>query len=227
MSIFSDGPSIDPVPGMPATRRVSSDEWHAGTVIRVHPDKKRLVWQRDTAVLVRENGKTHFEFSANPDGECFEFSIRKDGCWAIVGKIVSKPELALGVRAETSPAVQKLLAPEHPGYHRELPVIPGVHRGDLEAAKVGPSGMGDPEVWLNLDALKKHLSCSHTAIYVMMKKGMLPMPYKLGKCSRWNAREVDQWILEKCKSGEAVQRQVEEEKYVRPARVQRNHRIVR
>lgn len=227
MTIFSNGPGIDPVPGMPATRRVSSEEWHAGTVIRVHPDKRRLVWQRDTAILVRENGRSYYEFSANPEGECFEFSLRKDGNWAIVGKIVTKPELALGVRSETSPAAQKLVAPEHPGYQRELPVIPGVHQGDLEAMKVGPNGPGEPVLWLNLEAMKRHLSCSHTAIYAMVKKGLLPHPYKLGSSSRWAAHEVDAWILEKCKNGEAIQKQTDDAKYVRPARVNKNNRIVR
>jgi predicted DNA-binding transcriptional regulator AlpA len=227
MTIFKKNQWPDPVPGMPATRRVSSEEWHAGTVIRVHPDKRRLVWQRDIAILVRENGRSYYEFSTNPDGECIEFSHRKDGNWTVVGKVVSKPELALGERSETSPAAQKVVAPEYPGYHRELPVIPGVHQGDLDTMKVAPNGPGAPVVWLNLAAMKRHLSCSHTAIYAMVKKGLLPQPYKLGSSSRWAAHEVDAWILEKCKSGEAVQKQTGEAKYVRPTRANKNNRIAR
>lgn len=117
-----------PVPGMAATRYISKSEWQAGTVIRVHPGQKKLVWQRNTAVLVRENGKTHYEFVENPDGECFEFSIRKSGHWAMVGKLTDKRELVLGVRAENSPAAQQAVAPENPGYHAEVPKIPGVHK---------------------------------------------------------------------------------------------------
>ena len=215
-----------PVPGIAATRYVSKFEWQAGTVIRVHPGQKKLVWQRNTAVLVRENGVTHYEFVDNPDGECIEFSMRKSGNWAMVGKLTDKRELVLGVRSENSPAAQQVVAPENPGYHAEIPKIPGMHVGELEAIKVAPSP-DKPILWMNLAALKEHLSCSHQLVYQMMRKGILPYPYKIGKNNRWNAHEVDQWILEKCKNGEAIQKQVQEEKYVRPARVKKNNRIVR
>jgi len=218
MTIFTQNLNLEPVPGMPATRRVRSDEWHAGTVIRVHQNKKRLVWQRDAAVLVRENDKHYFEFSPNPDGDCFEFSLRKSGAWVMVGKITEKAELALGARAETTPAIQNLVAPDFPGYNQELPVVPGLHRQDLEAMRLAPKDPEKPVLWLTLRDLKSHLSCSHTMIYKMVKNGTLPPPYKLGYCSRWNAHEVDAWILEKCKTGEAVQKQEQEEKYVRSAR---------
>lgn len=224
MTIFTQNLGLEPAPGMPATRRVSPDEWHAGTVIRVHPGKKRLVWQRDTAVLVRENGKHHFEFSPNPDGDCLEFSLRKSGVWVMAGQLTEKKALALGVRAETNPTVQEVVAPEFPGYNQDLPVVPGVHRQDLEAIRLAPVGPERPVLWLNLEALQKHLACSHQHVYSMIRKGLLPRPYKLAGCSRWDAREVDEWILEKCKSGEFVQRQTDDAKYVRPARAKNRPR---
>lgn len=96
-------PAVEPQVGQGATVLYWSDR-HAGTIIEVSKNKKRVVVQRDKAKRVDANGMSDaqtYEFTPDPEGQTWVFSLRKNGRWAQVGETMSGGlRLGIGYRSE-------------------------------------------------------------------------------------------------------------------------------
>lgn len=183
---------IEPTIGMGATYIASETEMLAGTIIDVSASQKRLVWQKDETILVRDPKNTFFEFYRNENGDTYTFSLRGTGVWLRTGfSSTGKSKILLiGQRKGYSPSIEGIKVPDVP----EPMVSANINQG---------------ETWWGIDELKTHLKCSAPTIYRMIRCKNIPAPYKIGKLSRWNAKEVDQFILKNCRTGYLAQLQDE------------------
>lgn len=66
----------------------SYSDRYAGTVISVSASGKKMVVQRDKAIRTDNNGMSdsqQYEYSRDPQGARYEFSLRSNGYWIEVG----------------------------------------------------------------------------------------------------------------------------------------------
>lgn len=57
-----------------------------------------------------------------------------------------------------------------------------------------PNAAASDERLLSLEEVMAKVSMSSSAIYARIAKGQFPRPIKLGRSSRWNQVELDQWV---------------------------------
>lgn len=99
--IYNRMNGIEPKVGLPATEICYSDR-HAGRVVEVAKNGRRLVWQQDTTRRIDSNGFSDaqsYEYEPNPFGRKVRFSRRKDGRWLPVGVPSGNP-LIVGMQNE-------------------------------------------------------------------------------------------------------------------------------
>ena len=64
---------------------------HACTVVKVSPNGKSIVVQRDKAIRADSNGLSDaqsYSYECDPNGALYEFSLRKNGRWHLKGESV-------------------------------------------------------------------------------------------------------------------------------------------
>ena len=92
-----------PVVGKGATICWWSDS-HAGTIIWVSDNGKRIIVQRDIATRTDGNGLSEsqkYTYERDPQGITYEFSLRKNGRWVRVGDSVKDGlKCSVGLRNE-------------------------------------------------------------------------------------------------------------------------------
>ncbi len=106
-SLFNDIMGSDRNPkaeiGMGATALLYTDR-HAGTVIGIERNGKRILFQRDRAT--RADGYSmsdaqSYEYERDADGATDAYTLRKNGAWVLEGTPMKNGQrLALGYRAE-------------------------------------------------------------------------------------------------------------------------------
>jgi hypothetical protein len=60
----------------------------AGTIIQVSPSGKRITVQLDKSTRTDKNGMSdcqHYEYERDINGATYEFSLRKNGRWVVIG----------------------------------------------------------------------------------------------------------------------------------------------
>jgi prophage regulatory protein len=68
------------------------------------------------------------------------------------------------------------------------------HQRPTAAVAPFPNAAHGDERLLSLEEVMAKVSMSSSAIYARIAKGKFPKPMKVGRSSRWNQAELDQWV---------------------------------
>lgn len=96
------GQTEAPAVGAGATLLMWSDR-HAGTIVEVSPNGKRVGFQQDEAIRTDKNGMSDsqtYEYKPNPQAGIQYFTLRKNGAWVREGESMKGTRITIGVRNE-------------------------------------------------------------------------------------------------------------------------------